>query len=126
MTLPRLNIYRHDRGSRALVTLAGEIDSATAPLVRAALERCLGDGIATIDVDLTTVGSCDNSGLNVFLDVSEHATTTQASLRLHHPSPPTARLLARTGSTPLLLGTPTAPVPPSLLQDLRAAAPPSS
>lgn len=31
MTLPQLNIYRHDRGTRALITLAGEIDPVTAP-----------------------------------------------------------------------------------------------
>ncbi|GAA2916189.1 hypothetical protein GCM10011428_34670 [Streptomyces violaceus] len=43
MTLPQLNIYRHDRGRRALITLAGEIDPVTAPQVRTALERCLSD-----------------------------------------------------------------------------------
>ncbi|MFI9801443.1 MULTISPECIES: hypothetical protein [unclassified Streptomyces] len=41
MTLPQLNIYRHDRARRALLILAGSIDPATAPQVRAALERCL-------------------------------------------------------------------------------------
>ncbi|MFF6997597.1 STAS domain-containing protein [Streptomyces sp. NPDC008313] len=106
MTLPRLNIYRHDRRRRALITLAGEIDPATTPQVRAALERCLHDGITTIDVDLTTVDRCDTSGLHVFLDVSRHADETHASLRLHHPSPQTARLLADTGSARLLLLSP--------------------
>jgi len=103
MTLPQLNIYRHDRGTRALVTLAGEIDPVTAPQVQTALERCLYDGITTIDVDLTTVGRCDNSGLRVFLDASRHAAANQASLRLHHPSAQTARLLANTGSDRVLL-----------------------
>ncbi|MER5512234.1 STAS domain-containing protein [Streptomyces sp. NPDC002766] len=102
MTLPRLNIYRHDRGRRALITLAGEIDATTAPLVRAALERCLYDGMTTIDVDLTTVGLCDRSGLRVFLDTSRHAAETHASLRLHYPSAQTARLLADTGSNRVL------------------------
>lgn len=103
MTLPQLNIYRHDRGGRALVTLAGVIDPATAPQVRAALELCLHDGITMIDVDLTTVYRCDSSGLRVFLDASRHAAETHASLRLHHPSPQTARLIADTGSARLLL-----------------------
>ncbi|MFG2585977.1 STAS domain-containing protein [Streptomyces malaysiensis] len=103
MTLPQLNIYRHDRGRRALITLAGEIGPATAPQVRTALERCLQDGITTIDVDLTTVGLCDSSGLRVFLDASQHAAETHASLRLHHPSPQLARLLADTGSERMLL-----------------------
>jgi anti-anti-sigma factor len=86
MTLPQLNIYRHDRGTRALITLAGEIDPVTAPQVRTALERCLCDGITTIDVDLTTVGRCDTSGLGVFLDASRHAAETHASL-LGKPKP---------------------------------------
>jgi len=103
MALPQLNIYRHDRGRRALITLAGEIDPATAPQVRAAMERCLHDGITTIDVDLTTVDRCDSSGLRVFLDASRHAAETHASLRLHYPSPQTARLLANMGSDLLLL-----------------------
>jgi anti-anti-sigma factor len=103
MTLPQLNIYRHDRGTRALITLAGEIDPVTAPQVRTALERCLYDGITTIDVDLTTVGLCDTSGLRVFLDASRHAAETHTSLRLHYPSPQTARLLADTGSDRALL-----------------------
>ncbi|MET7428318.1 MULTISPECIES: STAS domain-containing protein [Streptomyces] len=103
MSLPQLNIYRHDRGRRALITLAGEIDPATAPQVRAALERCLHDGITVIDVDLTTVDRCDSSGLRVFLDASRHAAGAHVSLRLHYPSPQNARLLADMGSDRLLL-----------------------
>jgi anti-anti-sigma factor len=103
MTLPQLNIYRHDRGRRALVTLAGVIAPATAPQVHAVLEHCLHDGITIIDVDLTAVDRCDSSGLRVFLDASRHAAETHASLRLHHPSPQTARLLADTGTAGLLL-----------------------
>lgn len=102
MTLPRLNIYRHDRGGRALVTLAGVIDPATAPQVRAALEQCLRDGISLIDVDLTTVERCDDSGLRVFVDASQHAAEHHAFLLLHHPSPQTERLLMDTGFDRLL------------------------
>lgn len=123
MALPALKIFRHDRGKRSLVTLAGDIDPATAPLVRDALEGCLRDGITTVDVDLTVLGDCDLSGVDVFLDASRRATAAQATVRLHHPPPQTARLLALTGAAPLLLGPPRAPVPPSLLRDLHAAAP---
>ncbi|MER8012426.1 STAS domain-containing protein [Streptomyces sp. NPDC094149] len=103
MTLSPLNIYRHDRGRRALVTLAGVIDPATAPQVRAVLERCLHDGISIIYVDLTTVDRRDSSGLRVFPDTPRHTAETHTSLRLHYPSPRTARLLADTGSARLLL-----------------------
>lgn len=135
MPIPQLNVYRHDRGSRALLTLAGEIDLDTAPIVRASLEECLRDGIRTIDVDLTTVTFCDCSGLNAFLHASHQTATGGGSLQLHYPLPPVARLLDLTDCGFLLLGhptgclpaslrgglVPTAPAPPQLLAPLTAA-----
>ncbi|MEU5689343.1 hypothetical protein DEJ48_09265 [Streptomyces venezuelae] len=56
MPLPPLNSYRHDRRTRALITLAGEIGLETMPLMRTTLERCLRDGVRTIDIDLTGSG----------------------------------------------------------------------
>ncbi|WP_405639872.1 STAS domain-containing protein [Streptomyces sp. NBC_00019] len=61
MRSAQLNVYRHDRDTRALITLAGEIDLATAPLLRSALTACVHDGIRTVDVDLTAVTFCDVS-----------------------------------------------------------------
>ena len=47
MPLPQPNVHRHDRITRALVTLSGEIDPVTAPLVHAAPGGSLGDGVRT-------------------------------------------------------------------------------
>lgn len=102
MPLPRLNVYRHDRDTRALITLAGEIDLATAPVACAALAGCLHDGIRTADVDLTTVTFCDADGLGAFLAASRIATDAGVTLRLHHPPPVMARLIEITGSGHLL------------------------
>ncbi|MFI1172586.1 STAS domain-containing protein [Streptomyces melanogenes] len=111
MSLPQLNVYRHDREARALITLAGEIDLATAPLLRETLARCLHDGIRTVDVDLTPVTFCDCSGLNTFLDAAELTTAAGGTLRLHYASSAVHRLLELTGSTFLLhpLSAPSAP-----------------
>lgn len=124
MVLSRLDIHRRNRGEGALVTLAGEIGSATAPLLRAALEQCLRDGVTVIDIDLTTVGSCDARGLDVLLSASRRAGRVHASLQLHHPCTQITRLLAVTGSTSLLLAGPTDPVPPALLRGLLETASP--
>ncbi|MEV6029003.1 STAS domain-containing protein [Streptomyces sp. NPDC052036] len=118
MAVQRLDIHRRDRGEQALVTLVGDIWPATAPLLRAALEQCLRDGMTAIDVDLATVGSCDSKGLDVFLTASQCADRVHSSLRLHHPCAQITRLLAGTGSAPLLLAAPAEPVPHSLLGDL--------
>ncbi|WP_369171243.1 STAS domain-containing protein [Streptomyces sp. R28] len=113
MSLPQLTIYRHDRRDRALVTLAGEIDLESAPLVCAALARCLSDGIRFVDVDLTPVTFCDCSGLNVFLYAVQRTREAGGILRLHNPPPTMGRILDLTGSGFLLLGLPLGHLPPS-------------
>ncbi|WP_329530703.1 STAS domain-containing protein [Streptomyces sp. NBC_01450] len=112
MPIPPLTIYRHDRRKRALITLAGEIDLETVPLVRASLERCLRDGIRTIDVDLTPVTFCDCSGLNAFLHASQRITAAGGTLRLHHPSRTLVLVLDIAGCEFLLLGVPFGRLPP--------------
>ncbi|WP_020129269.1 STAS domain-containing protein [Streptomyces sp. 303MFCol5.2] len=112
MALPQLNVYRHERGTRALITLAGEIDLATAPLVRTALAECQSDGIRSIDVDLTAVTFCDVSGLNTFLLAYRFATEADRTLRLHHPPQSMTRVIEITGSRFLLHSFPAADVRP--------------
>ncbi|MFJ4485137.1 STAS domain-containing protein [Streptomyces longwoodensis] len=114
----RLDIHRRVRGERTLVTLAGDIGPATTPLLRAAVEQCLLDGATEIDLDLTTVGSCDARGLDVLLSAARRAGRVHARLRLHHPCAQIVRLLDATGSTALLLAPLASPVPPTASSDL--------
>ncbi|MEV7784430.1 STAS domain-containing protein [Streptomyces sp. NPDC088106] len=114
MPLPQLAVYRHDQGDRTLIALAGEIDLDSVPLVRTALERCLRDGIRSIDVDLTAVSFCECSGLNTFLRASQQATSAGKTLRLHRPPAMLARMLDLTGCGFLLLGLPFGQASPSL------------
>ncbi|MFE8925569.1 STAS domain-containing protein [Streptomyces rochei] len=94
--------------------------NTTTPLLRAALERCLLDGVSVIDIDLTTVGSCDARGLDVLLSASRRAGRVHAHLRLHHPCAQITKLLDSTGSTSLLLA---APAPPGDLVSTATRAP---
>lgn len=112
MPLPQLTVHRHDRRTRALITLAGEIDFESAPLVRVSLERCLRDGIRVIDVDLTSVTFCDCSGLNAFLHAAQQARVIGGTVRLHHPPTTLARILDLAGCGFLLLGPPFGHLPP--------------
>uniref|UniRef100_A0AAU3I4V5 Anti-sigma factor antagonist n=1 Tax=Streptomyces sp. NBC_01393 TaxID=2903851 RepID=A0AAU3I4V5_9ACTN len=114
MPRPQLAVYRHDRGKRALITLAGEIDLESAPLVHTALARCLSDGIRTIDIDLTPVTFCDCTGLNVFLHAAQQTTEAGGTLRLHHPPPTLGLILDLTGSGFLLLDDPLGHLSPPL------------
>ncbi|MFF7729231.1 STAS domain-containing protein [Streptomyces sp. NPDC008001] len=114
MPLPQLNVYRHDRKTRTLITLAGEIDLETVPLMHAALERCLRDGVRTIDVDLASVTFCDCSGLNAFIEAFLTSTTAGRTLRLHYPPPLLTRMVDLTGCDFVLMGLPAVPGPAPL------------
>ncbi len=97
-TRPTLTVFRHDTTSRTLVVLAGEIDLASVPPLREALDRCLLDGFRTVDVDVRAVTFCDCSGLNALLVAAQRTASAGGSLRLRHPSAALTRLLALTGS----------------------------
>ncbi|MGW2618687.1 STAS domain-containing protein [Streptomyces sp. NPDC001500] len=114
MPLTRLTIDRHDRRKRALITLTGEIDLESAPLVSAALARCLSDGIRVVDVDLTPVTFCDCSGLNAFLHAAQRTKEAGGILRLHDPPRSLGSILDLTGCGVLLLGHPPGRPPPPL------------
>ncbi|MGW2707667.1 STAS domain-containing protein [Streptomyces sp. NPDC001356] len=122
MTISRLDIHRWNRGERTLVTLAGDIGPATTPLLRAAVEQCLLDGVTVIDIDLTTVGSCDARGLDVLLSAAQRAGRVHARLRLHHPCAQITRVLDATGSTSLLPTAPASPVQPAASDGFMSAA----
>ncbi|MFJ2761795.1 STAS domain-containing protein [Streptomyces prasinus] len=122
MALSQLDIHRWNRGERTLVTLAGDIGPATTPLLRTALEQCLLDGVTVIDIDLTTVGSCDARGLDVLLSASRRAGRVHACLQLHHPCAQITRLLAATGSASLLLEAPVSHTSPAAPGDLMSTA----
>lgn len=126
MSPPQLVVHRHDRRNRALITLVGEIDLESAPLVRASLDLCLRDGIRAIDVDLTPVGFCDCSGLDVFLHAAQRITAAGGTLRLHHPPPTFALVVAIADCGFLFLGLPpdTLPPPPDDTAGMSAPAPP--
>ncbi|WAU82828.1 STAS domain-containing protein [Streptomyces sp. Qhu-G9] len=124
MPVPQLTICRHDRRKRALITLAGEIGLESAPLLHAALARCLSDGIRIVDVDLTPVTFSDCSGLNAFLYAAQRTTEAGGVLRLHNPPPSLGLILELTGCGFLLLGLPLRHLSPSL-EDVPAPAAPA-
>ncbi|MFE3165324.1 STAS domain-containing protein [Streptomyces sp. NPDC059224] len=95
-------MIRYRGNGRATVFLEGEIDRTTVPAVGAALATCLANRMTEIDVDLAAVTFCDASGLNVFLEVSQHLAASEGELRLHHPAPVVNRLLNLTGTEHLL------------------------
>lgn len=87
---------------RALVSAEGDIDLATAGILRDALARAL-ENSASLVVDLGSVGFIDSSGLNALVWGHWQAQKEGGELRLRRPSPMLRRLMEITALDSLLL-----------------------
>ncbi|MCP2342809.1 STAS domain-containing protein [Actinomadura rupiterrae] len=76
-----------------LVTVAGELDLATAPALHHCLRQLLEEPGTQITVDLSEVEFIDGSGLAVLLHAERQARTRRRSLLLLTPAPRVQRLL---------------------------------
>jgi anti-anti-sigma factor len=103
---------RIDRGDgRTRVTVSGEIDHDTAPPLKAALTRALGDRGDLLEVDLAAVHFCDCSGLSVLLYIRACAEDCGVTLTLTRAGSAVLRLLALTETRALFTLTDPVPVP---------------
>jgi anti-anti-sigma factor len=92
-------------GTRTTVSVAGEIDIATAPELSEALEAALSDGSTGIEVDFGEVEFCDCSGLNVLLLGLRRARRLGRAFRVVQVrSPLVERLFRSTGTMTALTG----------------------
>src|SRR4051812_41099059 len=80
-----------------VVFARGEVDLASAPLLRSALERAKTLGVS-ITVDFAGVTFMDSSGLNVLIHAQETPNGPDP-VRVRNPSPQVRRLLDITGLT---------------------------
>lgn len=62
-----LTLTTRQHGDRTVVTLGGEIDVYTAPLLRDAISDLVAQGSHDIVIDLTGVGFLDSTGLGVLV-----------------------------------------------------------
>jgi anti-anti-sigma factor len=84
----------------AVITLAGEIDLATCPDVRAAAVVALNSSqISEIVIDLAAVTFLDSTAIGCFLDLKKVTTNRNIALRLRGLQPGPARVFDITGLT---------------------------
>ncbi|MGW6880229.1 STAS domain-containing protein [Streptomyces goshikiensis] len=87
----------------AVVTVTGEVDLTTSPILHAALEEAMVSCPHHLEVDFTHVTFCDCSGLNTLLRARAAAQQAGADFALVHVHDPTViRLLDLTDAGPLL------------------------
>lgn len=102
---------RRDREKvdREQVIVAGEVDLATAGLLRGALLAAVGRGGVgqVLQVDLSRVSFLDASGIGVLIEARLAADRSGMSFLLHNPRGMVRRVLEASGAT-TALGTPPA------------------
>lgn len=87
---------------RARVFLRGELDLATAPVLRERVGDLLvgnGQHRSLVVIDLKELTFCDSSGLRVLLQLADHSHRVGTTLRLTNISAQLQRVLDATGTT---------------------------
>jgi anti-sigma B factor antagonist len=88
-----------DREGRAVLSVQGEIDVATAPQLRERLLELVGTGERDVILDLDGVGFLDSTGLGVIVGCLKRARTNGRDLVLVCTNRPILKVLEITGLT---------------------------
>jgi anti-anti-sigma factor len=96
------------RDGPVIVTLAGELDMASAPAVRERLLSLLRPGANRLVIDMSAIWYADASGLAVLVNTQRRAVLLGGTLRLAALQPAVARVLTTTGLSRHLAVYPTA------------------
>jgi anti-sigma B factor antagonist len=93
-----LTVAAMQHGRATVISISGEIDMATVPQLREALEEALRQSPPCLVLDLTDLDFCDSSGLALLVAVRRRL-APEASLLLAAAKPIVARVFQVTGLT---------------------------
>ena len=94
-----LRISTRSEGAAVVVSVSGDVDVASSPILRDALDRPLAAQASHIVVDLAGLTFIDSTGLGVLVGAMKVARRYGASLRLVCTSPKILRVFDITGLT---------------------------
>lgn len=84
---------QRDDGDSAILVVSGELDVATCPVLRRAIDNVLDTGRADLVIDVGAVRFIDAMGIRVLIQAAEEARNADGGLVLRAPSPAVRRLL---------------------------------
>src|SRR6478736_6020634 len=96
---PELTSATEREGTRAVVTITGELDAYSAPALEDEVSGLLADDVADLVLDLAATKFLDSSGLRAILTAQRRLADRDGRLALRAPSEPVRRLLDITGLT---------------------------
>jgi anti-sigma B factor antagonist len=94
---PTVEISTTRDEDRVVLTVRGEIDMATAPMLNHALARAAGVGATEICVDLRDVGFMDSTGLHALVEIHEAIDRSRRRLVIIAPTGAARRTLELSG-----------------------------
>jgi anti-anti-sigma factor len=86
-------------GSEAVITLAGELDLASGPVLHELLLEAGSAGAETIRIDVHRLTYSDSAGLGVPVSAHKRLQSNDGSLVISGPTPRVMRVLATSGLT---------------------------
>ena len=92
-----LSIEVHHEGADATLTLHGELDPHTAPMLADEIDNLVHVGVTNVVLVLSGLGFVDSSGLRVIITADHDLTERGGRLVLRSPSDNVRRLLEITG-----------------------------
>ncbi len=97
-----LTVSTEQRGDVAVVTVAGELDMATAPALQEEVTRLAAAGQTRLVFDLAEVSFCDSTGLSVFVRARNRSEAAGGEVRLAAPQRAVQRILEVSGLVEVL------------------------
>ena len=100
MVVPELRVtveFGAESQGGPTVTVAGEVDIQTSPILEEQLVSVLDQGLSSVVVDLGQVTFLDSTGLSVLLAGLKRCQTAGGNLRVVSPQPNVRRVFAVTG-----------------------------
>ncbi len=96
---PQFVVDTHRNGTAEIVEVRGEVDLATAPLLRAVLDTVVARRPGRVEVDLSGTTFLDAHALSTLAAVRSRLAGRHVRLLLRDPSPVVVRLLEVAGMT---------------------------
>ena len=94
---PPFGLRQEAAGNWTVLQVTGEIDAATAPLLREGLLETIASGGRRLVLDLSAVAFMDSTALGVLVGTHKRLRTLDGSLRLVANTPASTRILTLTG-----------------------------
>ena len=92
-----LSVRKTTEGGQTVIEVVGEVDAASADILRNAIFEVIDGGDARVTVDMAEVSFMDSSGLRVLIAGFKAAEQAGGSLSVRNPSDVVTRLLEITG-----------------------------